>query len=394
MRVPPPPTDNDAPLRVLAITGNAIVGGMETAVLRLAERLPRHRFLLTALCPFESPFTSALRDCGVAVHVVPVGETLRWHSIQFAAGLVREHDIQVIHAHMPAAHAVAGLVGRITHTPVLATIHAMHLSMWDLEVHRLAGTHVCVVSEAARAHALAVGVSASRMTVIRNGVDSERFVPRTEAAATGAHLPAGATIGYVGRLSPEKHPALFLRAAALVHARMPQTRFVVVGDGPLRGELEALAATLSLAQAVTFAGECADMPARYPKLDLLLLTSWHEGTPLAVLEAMACGVPVIATNVGGVPELVVSGTTGWLTPPGDEAQMAARVVELLQAPGAMRRFGAAARERARTCFSLDEQVQRTGALLQDLARGTPKARAGPSVRPMLAPASNGAPAAV
>ena len=393
MRAPPTLTDNDAALRVLVVTGNAIVGGMETTVLRLAERLPQHRFLLTALCPFESAFTSALRERGIGVHIAPMGETLRWHSIQFAAGLAREHAIQVIHAHMPAAHAVAGVAGRITHVPVLASIHSMHLSMWDLEVHRLAGTHLCVVSEAARAHALAIGVSPAQMTVIRNGVDSERFMPHARTTAAPGHSQAGATIGYVGRLSQEKHPALFLRAAALVHARMPGARFVIIGDGPLRRELEALAATLALEGVVTFAGECADMPARYPVLDLLLLTSWHEGTPLAVLEAMACGVPVIATHVGGVPELVASGTTGWLTPPGDEAQMAARTVELLQAPETLRRFGAAARERARTRFSLDEQVERTGALLQALAREAPKPRTNSTLRAALAPRCNDAPAA-
>jgi glycosyltransferase involved in cell wall biosynthesis len=379
MRMPPTP-DDGAPLRVLVATGNAIVGGMESAVLRLAQRLPRKAFRLTALCPFESPFTQALRATDVTVHVVPMGEKLRWHAIQFAVGLVREHAIQVIHAHMPAAHAVGALAGRITHTPVLATIHAMHLSMWDLEVHRLALTHLCVVSEAARTHALAVGVAPARLTVIRNGVDSERFVPRADGARSDAQGPV---VGYVGRLSPEKHPALFLHAAALVHARLPQVRFVVIGDGPLRGDLEALAARLRIADAVTFAGECDDMPARYRALDIMLSTSWHEGTPLAVLEAMAAGLPVVATDVGGIPELVVSGTTGWLTPAGDEAEMAQRTLALLCAPATMQRFGRAARERVRTLFALDEQVLQTGALLTRLARESPRTR-GAALRPTLA----------
>lgn len=373
---------DDAPLRVLVITGNAIVGGMEMAVLRLAERLPRSAFRLTALCPFESAFTAALRERDVPVHVVPIGEKLRWHAIQFAVGLVREHDIRVVHTHMPAAHAVGGLAGRITHTPVLATIHAMHLSMWDLEVHRLAHTHLCVVSEAARAHALAVGVAPGRLTVVRNGVDSNRFTPLP--AASRREATANAVVGYVGRLSPEKHPALFLRAAALVHARLPCTRFVIVGDGPLRADLEALAARLRIAHAVTFAGECTDMPARYRTLDLLLSTSWHEGTPLAVLEAMACALPVVATAVGGVPELVVSGITGWLTAPGDEAEMAERAVALLRAPDTMRRFGGAARERVKTLFSLDAHAQRSGALLARLARESPPSRGTAQLRPALA----------
>lgn len=377
----PPIHDDRAPVRVLVITGNAIVGGMESAVLRLAQRLPRDDFPLTALCPFESAFTAALRDAHVAVHIVPVGETLRWHAIQFAVELVREHGIGVIHAHMPAAHALGALAGRITHTPVLATIHAMHLSMWDLEAHRLAQTHLCVVSEAARAHALAVGVAGSRMTLIRNGVDSEWFMP---CATPRADANAPALIGFVGRLSQEKHPALFLRAAALVHARVPAARFAIIGDGPLRGELESLAARLRIADVVTFAGECGDMPARYRSLDMLLSTSWHEGTPLAVLEAMACGLPVVATEVGGVPEIVVSGATGWLVAAGNEAEMAERTVALLQSPPTMRRFGRAARERAMTLFPLDEQVQRIGVLLTRLARDPWRARSAGMVRPALA----------
>src|SRR5690348_16239451 len=116
----PPASDNERPLRVLVITGNAIVGGMESAVLRLVERLPRAAFEITALCPFESAFTAALRGCGVAVQIAPIGERLRWHAIQHAAGIVREQDIDVIHAHMPAAHAVAALAAAPTRTPVLA----------------------------------------------------------------------------------------------------------------------------------------------------------------------------------------------------------------------------------------------------------------------------------
>jgi glycosyltransferase involved in cell wall biosynthesis len=386
-----PARDEAAPLRVLAITGNAIVGGMESAVLRLAQRLPAHGIRLTALCPFESTFTAALRDCGVPVHVAPIGERLRWHAIQFAVGLVREHDVDVVHAHMPAAHAVGALAGKITHTPVLATIHAMHLSMQDLEAHRLTRTHLCVVSEAARVHAQSVGVAPSRLTLIRNGVDSKRFVPRDSGAAADAAAPP--LVGYVGRLSHEKHPALFLRAAVLVHARLPHARFIVIGDGPLRAELEALAARLCISHVVTFAGECADMPARYAGIDLMLLTSWHEGTPLAVLEAMSCALPVVATEVGGVPELVVSGTTGWLVAAGDEAAMAERTLALLHDRATMRRFGHAARERARTTFSLDGHVQRTAALLRSLARDTRSRGAAPPRPPALASGGDDAVAA-
>jgi len=251
--------------------------------------------------------------------------------------------------------------------------------MWDLEVHRLARTHLCVVSEAARVHALSVGVEPARVTLIRNGVDGARFAPRATRVRDGTPF-----VGYVGRLSPEKNPPLFLKTAALVLARHPQARFVVIGDGPMRAELEALAGELAMGHAIAFHGECENMPERYRNLDVLVATSWHEGTPLAVLEAMASGLPVVATDVGGVPELVASGVTGWLAAPGDEAALAERVIALLRSPETMCRFGEAARVRATTSFSLDEQVQRTATLLHALARadGTRPARA--PLRPTLA----------
>jgi glycosyltransferase involved in cell wall biosynthesis len=361
-----------APLRVLVVTGNAIVGGMETAVLRLVERLPPSTFSITALCPFESEFTAQLRELGIPVHVAAIRDRLRWHAIQFAVELVRELDIEVIHAHMPPAHAVAGLAGSATRTPVLATIHSMHLSMQDLEIHRLAGTHLCVVSEAARAHALGVGAVASRLSVIRNGVDSEQFVP----AATLPRDAEPLRVGYVGRLSPEKNPALFLNAAALVRASVPSARFSVIGDGPMRRDLEVLARTLRIADAVTFKGECAGMPAQYRALDLLVSTSWHEGTPLAVLEAMASGLPIVATDVGGVPELVVAGTSGLLAPPGDEFSVAQCIVALLRDKDLRQRLGTAARARAIGHFSMHDQVTRTAALLTDVAQRAAPAAGG------------------
>jgi len=372
-----PDDSHIGPLRVLLVAGNGIVGGMESAIARLAGRLSPTAFSIVALCPFEGPFTSRLREHGIPVHICPMGEKLRWHSVQRAVSLAREHEVQVIHAHMGPAHVIAGLAGRVTRTPVLATVHSMHLSMLDLEVHRLAATHICVVSEAARAHALAVGAASARLSVIHNGVDADEFTPRsTRDRADGDAL----TVGFVGRLSAEKNPELFLRTAALVHASIPSARFVVIGDGPLRAELHALARALRITDVVTFTGECDSMPERYHALDVVLCTSWHEGTPLAVLEAMASGLPVVATDIGGNPELVAAGLTGWLTPPGDELAMAERTVSLLADEAMRARFGAAARSRVVKQFSADDYIARTGALLEEVAYSVVKPRA-PAVRP-------------
>jgi glycosyltransferase involved in cell wall biosynthesis len=393
-----------APLRVLVIVGNAIVGGMETTVLRLAERLSPAEFELHVLAPFTSPFTERMAVLAASVHVAPMGDPLPWHTLQLACGLIRRARIDVIHAHLWTGHALAALAGRVTGTPVLATVHSMHLSMLDLEAHRLGGTHLCVVSDAALAHALSVGVAAERATRIYNGVDTELFKPRGQACAAvddtaggcgrdeatrarvaglaSLAMPLGADviIGYVGRLSQEKNPQLFVRAAARVHLQMPGARFVMVGDGPLRAELEAQARRLGVADVLAFAGERDDMPAVYPALDILALTSWHEGTPLVLLEAMACGVPVVATRVGGVPELVSVGATGLLVPEGDDGPLADALLSLARDPGLRERLGVAARERALRRFPLAHTVAETAALLRAVAAeapGWPRGAAGP-----------------
>ena len=123
------------------------------------------------------------------------------------------------------------------------------------------------------------------------------------------------------------------------------------------------------------------MPSRYHEMDIVLCTSWHEGTPLAILEAMASGLPVIATDVGGNPELVLAGSTGWLTPPGDEVTMAESTLALLGDAALRERFGAAARDRVQSSFSADDYVTRSGKLLIEVAHSAAKSRASP-VRPL------------
>jgi glycosyltransferase involved in cell wall biosynthesis len=139
-------------------------------------------------------------------------------------------------------------------------------------------------------------------------------------------------IGFVGRLTAVKNPSLFVEAAEHVVQQFPQTRFVFVGDGELRLVLEEQIDALGLAQHVIFAGWQVDMPAVYADLDLLALTSLNEGTPVTVIEALATGIPVVATSVGGVPDVLKDQETGVLIPPGDPEGLAQAIIELLRVP--------------------------------------------------------------
>jgi glycosyltransferase involved in cell wall biosynthesis len=359
-------------IHVLEIIGNAIVGGMEMSVARLIERLPQQRFGVSVLCPFESPYTDQLRALGAEVYITPLPDDPAWSSIQLACALVKANSVDVIHSHLPNAHLLAGLTGRLTGKPALATIHGRQLSSLDLEVHRTAGTHINVVCKQSYFHALGVGVTPSQLHFIANGVDTEVFTPRRETAGTlrrrFAIPEAARLVGFVGRLSPEKGPDVFLRTALAVREASPETRFVVIGEGPMKKQLASFIEQFGLASTVHLAGMQGDMPALMAELDMLVSASHSEATPLAVMEAMASGLPVLATRVGGIPDLVQHGVTGWLAHDGDYEGLASRILDLVRDEALLAETGEQARRRAVERLSLADSIAATAQLLTRLAQ--------------------------
>ncbi|HEY8972604.1 MAG TPA: glycosyltransferase [Burkholderiaceae bacterium] len=358
-------------IHVLEVIGNAIVGGMETYVERLVEHLPPDRFAITALCPFESSFTERLRARDIEVLVTPMPDDPPWSSIQMTCAMIKAGAIDVLHAHLPNAHALAGIAGRLTGKPVLATLHGHRIGVLDLEIHRNAGTHLSVVCRQSYFHALGLGVSAGQLSCNPNGVDTEAFQPRPRPADSlraALGIPAAARIvGFLGRLSPEKGPEVFLRAALLAHARLPDTHFVLVGDGPLAPALRESIARMKLEGRVHLAGLRRDVAAVLNDMDVLVSSSHSEAMPLAVMEAMASGLPVVATRVGGVPDMIAQGESGWLVAPNDFDEMATRLVQILATPGELERMGRAARARAVDKMALSDTVDRMAQLLARLA---------------------------
>lgn len=374
---PAPPQPAAGRLHVLEVIGNAIVGGMEAWVERFLERMPRDRYRFTALCPFESPYTDRLRALDVEVVIAPMPDDPPWSTVQMATALVAAGSIDLLHAHLPKAHLLAGIVGRLTGKPVLTTVHGRQVTMLDLEVYRAAGSFLSVVCRQSYFHALGLGVSAGHLSCETNGVDTQVFRPRQDRQhrAEGGGLretlglaPAVPLLGFVGRLSPEKGPSVFVRAALLLHSRMPDVHFVMVGEGPSERELRELAHRFGLQGCLHFAGVQRDMPAIYDALDLVVSTSHTEAMPLALMEAMACEVAVVATRVGGVPDLVAHGETGWLVGPGEFDDIAARCAELIADPGLRHQMGQRGRQRVIERFDLAECIVRMDQLLMRLAR--------------------------
>ena len=384
--VTPLPPARGRPVQVMQLLGNAIVGGMESWVLRLVQRLPPERFAITALCPFEGPLTDQLRALGAHVEVAAMGEEPSWTTLQMICALVRQRGIELLHAHLPNAHMVAGLAGTLTHTPVLTTIHACQLTTLDLEVHRLARSHVSVVSKQSYLHALGLGVEPALLSCEPNGVDTAVFQPRERAEAGPLRQRLGLAadvplMGCVGRLSPEKGPEVFVKAATMMmKVRYPDlaAHAVLVGEGAMRDELVALIARYGMQERIHLVGVCHDMPAVFGELDAVVSCSHTEAMPLALMEAMACGLPTVATRVGGVPDIVEPGHTGWLCGPGDFDDIARCAGLLLSDATMRRRMGERARERAVKRLDIAPGVARVAALMERLARQTEPRAASPA----------------
>lgn len=204
-------------------------------------------------------------------------------------------------------------------------------------------------------------VPADRLEVVYNGVDIDRFRP-----AEGRHR-GPVTVLFAGRLVEQKNPMLFVEAAAAIHAVAPETHFLMAGEGPLRRAVEERAKQFGIGEAVTMTGERLDMEELYRGADVFCLTSSWEGLPNVVLEAMACGLPVVATDVGGVAELLRSGREGFLVRPRDTADVVYYGTALVRDAGLRRRMGRAARLRAEQ-FSLDRMVRRTEHLYERVLR--------------------------
>jgi glycosyltransferase involved in cell wall biosynthesis len=214
------------------------------------------------------------------------------------------------------------------------------------------------VSDEIRAEAQELGLDPGRFVTIRNGVDLARF--------SGSRESSGPVVLYVGRLSEEKRPALLVRAFPRVLERVPEARLVLAGPGPLEGELKSLVAELGLEERVALLGARSDVPELHRRARVYALPSASEGSPNALLEALAAGTPVVATDIPGVREIARPEREALLVPRDDPEALARAVVRLLEDPALAARLSAAGRERVAQEFDLERVADRYSELFHNL----------------------------
>lgn len=295
--------------------------------------------------------------------------------------IVHERHVDIVHAHDYKTNILALALARVDGVMAMSTAHGWTGRTWrerclyyPLDRRVLARfPRVVAVSEDIRSELLRAGAFPSRVVTVLNGIDHRafrrhRFREAEERAALG--IGAGeVVIGAVGRLEPQKRLDLLLEAFALLRRERPRLRLVIVGEGSERPALEHLAARLELGRACLFAGHRGNVADLHHAFDLFVQSSDYEGTPNAVLEAMALETPIVATDVGGTRELVRPGVDGVLVPPGDLRALIAAIGAVIDQPAAAQQRAGAARRRVESTLSFETRLRRIEAIYRSLMAG-------------------------
>jgi glycosyltransferase involved in cell wall biosynthesis len=365
-------------LRVVQVLTRGVRGGALQVVRCLLERLPGEEFEQRLVCGPESAPEGALVVPELQREIRPG---------QDAAALVRLTRIfakarpDLVHAHTYKAGVLASVAGRLAGVPaVIFTPHGhifsrgasipgvpdgikLEMLRWITRAAQGCADRITALSEPDLHQQVALRLSpASKYVVVRNGIDVDRF-----ARSRGRLFDGSPVIGAVGRFSTEKGHRYLIHAMPAVRRALPRARLVLVGYGDLEGELRGRAAGLGLDGAVTFAGE-RDSAELLTSFDLFVQPSLYESQGLALLEAMAAGVPAIASDVGGVGDVVRHGETGLLVPPAEPEALAAAIVRLAEAPDLALRLAQGAARRVREQFSLETMIEAYARLYRELVR--------------------------
>jgi len=364
-------------------------GGAESLALLVATRLNPERFeSIMCVSRFPAPAGLKLGDLDLAAF-----EQLKRTELGFLplerrrkvelrpwiklARFLRRERVDVLHAHKFGSNVWGTIAGRAARVPViLAHEHTWSFQgqpmrrLLDRELIARGASKIIAVSRADQRRMTEIEqIDPDRIVFIPNGVGP---LPPPSGRDVRAELgidPAAPAIGIVAVLRAQKAHDVLLRATSTLIARFPDLRVLIAGDGPERASLERAADELGVQANVLFLGDRTDIPDVLTALDLAVSCSDFEGSPLSVMEYMDAGLPIVATAVGGVPDLIVPGVHGLLVPAQDPPALAAAIAELLSDPERARTMGARARERRREEFDIDVQVRALEALYTDLLDG-------------------------
>lgn len=343
------------------------VGGTQRQLLEMASGLMGRGWQVDVIV-LQPILTMApeFRAVGIPLYHMPKRRLLDLGLILALRRFFRERRIGIVHAFSSTAEFFASIAARTCGCCFIASVRGFNDTLPVIHAlgKRVACRLAAVVvanSEAGGQRAVATRVAtAGKLRVIPNGLRLVALPATKERQTIRRSLGCSdetCLIASVGRLVPEKGCEITIDVARLVLARGLRARFVIAGDGPLRGEVERRIAQIGIAESMLLVGERRDIPALLSAADIYLSTSRSEGMSNSVMEAMGLGLPVVASAVGGTPELIASGDTGLLFPPGDSAAAAETLITLIESPSLRRALGERGRAFVEARHSLEAMVE-------------------------------------
>jgi glycosyltransferase involved in cell wall biosynthesis len=364
-------------LRVLTLVDKpTVTGGAERLAAVVAMKLDPARFesVLCASRQTDEPLLDReLEEAGIGVLALGRRSTLDLLAWRPLVSLLRD-GVDVVHTHMFGSNVWGTVLGRLSGVPVVVA----HEHTWSFQgrplrrfldrelVARWADVFVAVSGEDRRKMIEVEGVDPAKIRLIPNGIPSPANGAGADVRTELGIEPGAPVLGVVCELRAQKALEVLFEAAALLLVEFPTLKLLVVGDGPERARLEEGARRLGVADTVLFLGIRRDVPAVLTAVDVAVLSSDYEGSPLSVMEYMAAAKPVVSTRVGGVPELVQEDVHGLLVDPRDPEALAEAVARLLRDPALAKRLGAEGRKRQQREFSLEAMVGRIEDLYEEL----------------------------
>jgi L-malate glycosyltransferase len=360
-------------VRLFKFVADFRIGGTERQFVTLSRRLDPSLFDLSFGCLRRQGDFLAQLDAAVPLYAYPIASLHSAKSLTMQMRLLRDlrrRRVEIVHTYGFYPNVFATLVAKAAGAVAIASIRDQG-DLWSAMQRRVErwmlrlSDAVVVNAEAVRARLIGEGYDARRIFVIRNGVDVARFGERPAPGRLRSDLGLPARTPIVAalcRLHEVKGVEFFLKAAVTLSRRFPDARFVIAGDGYHRPALERQAGELGLGGRVIFTGFQQNVPQFLSEVQISVLPSLSEALSNTLLESMAAGVPVVATNVGGNPEAVEDGVTGLLVPSREPEALAAAIARLLEQPALAQAMGRAGRQRAVERFSLDRLTHETESL--------------------------------
>lgn len=332
--------------------------------------------MLVAAARGVERFTDALQSAGISFEVVSAGWDASPALVARLYRAIRRSRSDIVHTHLIHADLHGQLAARLARVRGVISVHGTHSFYLREPVHtamRLAArsaSRTIAISEHAQRFLVEAGiVQRERVRVVHYGISMVPWHVSNESRASARSelgiAPDETTVGIAARLIPTKGHDILIEAFAAASSQIPGLKLLVAGDGPLRGTLEQMARETLQPASAEFLGHVHNMPEFMAACDILAFPSSSEGFGLAVLEAMAAGIPVVASRAASLPEIVADGETGRLVQPSRPDELAEVITELARDPRLRQTFGAAGRERARLHFSLDKMADRTIAVYSE-----------------------------